>query len=343
MADLARLGRLALVLLSLGAAAPSTGAPEPAPLEVGRGERLLVVAPHPDDESIGAAGLVQRVIERGGSARILIVTAGDGYVEAVVHETGKLRPRPADFIAYGEQRIREARAAVRELASERVRVQFLGFPDGGLEELLHAHWRRDHPERSKTTGVADPPYPDVVDGGLAYDGADLRRELVELLRDARPTIVALPEPIDVHPDHAATGLFTLLAIDGWAGPRATARAPMPRLLTYLVHWPAWPGGWNAPQPPGPDTPLALPAELPEPVLPRALLELADAERAGKSRALARHASQQEVMGSFLASFVRRTEPFRVLGERDLERTTAAIERSIERGARAGARTAGPAR
>ncbi|HUR36054.1 MAG TPA: hypothetical protein VM032_19765 [Vicinamibacterales bacterium] len=32
-----------------------------------RSTRLLVIAPHPDDEVIGAAGLIQRVLTRGGA------------------------------------------------------------------------------------------------------------------------------------------------------------------------------------------------------------------------------------------------------------------------------------
>src|SRR6266540_4184007 len=102
------------------------------PLEVGTGERLLVVAPHPDDETLGAGGLVQRVLARGGSVLIILVTSGDGYVEAVMHQTGSLRPRPSQFLAYGEHRFREARTAVRDLGDDRLVLDLLGFPDGAL-------------------------------------------------------------------------------------------------------------------------------------------------------------------------------------------------------------------
>jgi len=75
-------------------------------LEIKQGERLLVVAPHPDDETLGAGGLIQRVVARGGEVRIVLVTAGDGYVEAVTHETGQLRPAASAYIGYGERRLR---------------------------------------------------------------------------------------------------------------------------------------------------------------------------------------------------------------------------------------------
>jgi GlcNAc-PI de-N-acetylase len=63
------------------------------PLAIDTGERLLVIAPHPDDETLGTAGLLQRVLARGGQARLVVLTAGDGYVEAVQHATGQLVPR----------------------------------------------------------------------------------------------------------------------------------------------------------------------------------------------------------------------------------------------------------
>jgi len=313
--------RLSGIFVLIGTACVSHGRPVVAAdaLSVGARERLLVVAPHPDDETLGAGGLVQRVLERGGAVRIVLVTAGDGYVEAVVHETGQPKPRPGQYIAYGERRLREARAAMRELGRDKVRLQLLGFPDGGLTPLLNADWQRIHPEQSRTTGVSDSPYREAVDPNVIYDGADLRRELLRLLREAQPTIVALPHPLDKHPDHRATGLFTLLAIDDWIGHHATGRVPAPELLAYLVHWPNWPPGWNA------ATPLAessrAPLELPQdfPVLKSHVtaLVLTDKEIAAKRAALDAYQSQQEEMASLLAAFVRPTEPFVRLTSTDI--------------------------
>ena len=155
-----------------------------------------MIAPHPDDETLGAGGLIQRVVSAHGTVRVVLVTAGDGYVEAVRYETGELRPRAPVYVAYGERRLREARAAGRKLGGNLVRVGLLGFPDGGLEQLLQAHWWRDVSERSPTTGAVRPPYPEAVDRSVAYDGDDLRRELLRVLRETRPTTVAFPDPLD---------------------------------------------------------------------------------------------------------------------------------------------------
>ena len=40
-------------------------------------EKTLIIAPHPDDESIAAAGLMQRALAAGGDVRVLFVTDGD--------------------------------------------------------------------------------------------------------------------------------------------------------------------------------------------------------------------------------------------------------------------------
>jgi LmbE family N-acetylglucosaminyl deacetylase len=324
----ARAGLAAAVGIVL--ALPHSGAAEQASrsLEVQPHERLLVVAPHPDDETLGAGGLAQRVLERGGSVRVVLMTAGDGYVEAVVRATGQPRPRPAEYIAYGERRLGEARAALRELGKGRVRLELLGFPDGGLDQLLHAYWQRSHPELSSTTGAREPPYPEAAERDVAYDGADLHRELVHVLRETQPTLLVFPDPLDKHPDHRASGLFTLLAVESWT----RDGAPMPQLLAYLVHWPNWPPGWDDPKP----TPRAseAPLELPDRLLRRGLattaLALRDAELSTKRAALARYGTQQEAMPSLLAAFVRRTEPFSVFTPDEVRRVGQMVERHLTR-------------
>jgi LmbE family N-acetylglucosaminyl deacetylase len=323
---------IAWLVAAFGAASPSLASiPESSPLTIGPAERLLVVAPHPDDETLGAGGLVQRVLALGGTVAVVWITAGDGYVEAVEQETGEPRPRAAEFVAYGKRRIGEARAAVRVLAhgssGDRLRLVELGFPDSGLARLLLGHWDRMHPERSATTGASRPPYPEAADRGVEYDGSDLRRELVKLLKATRPTLIAFPDPLDWHPDHHATGLFALLAIKDWRARGRERSTLVPRLLAYLVHWPGWPPGWDTDPARQPiDAPLTLPRDLPGRGLERVVLELTHDEVLRKQAALAAHRTQEQVMAPFLRSFVRRTEPFSLLTPRELRRVAGVIDR-----------------
>lgn len=304
---------VAAVLAAL-APAPDATAADAGPLEIGTGERLLVIAPHPDDETIASAGLIQRVLARGGSARIVLVTAGDGYQDAVRRITPEIPPQPSEYVAYGEHRIGEAEASAATLGGERVDVEVLGFPDGGLKALLDEHWPEDKPERSLTTGAADPPYDEARAPALPYSGANLRGELTRILRETRPTMVCLPDPIDIHPDHSAAGAFTLLALVDWrsTGSTRAARRRDPRLVSYLVHWPNWPGGWTQGNPTLGDLgaqPIEIPNKLPERDATLATVTLDDAEVTGKRTALSRYASQLAISPGFLNAFVRRTELF----------------------------------
>jgi LmbE family N-acetylglucosaminyl deacetylase len=317
LAELVSVAALGLAVVTAFAPQPACAVPE---LPIHEHERLLVVAPHPDDESLGAAGLIQRVLAKKGTVTVVTMTAGDGYREALQHESGELHPRPVAFMQYGERRIAELEQAVKVLGRGQIDLAVLGFPDGGLDGVLRSHWDRTHPERSVTTGESSPPYPEAENPRLKYDGADLRRELLRIVRETKPTIVALADPDDRHPDHATTGIFTLLALDDWAKEAHDPKRALPRLLAYLVHWPNWPK--EPPQGLTPAEAHALPLELPDglppPPLPEVELTLTDKEVATKMAALQQHHTQQEAMGSFLARFERRTEPFRVLGEPDLD-------------------------
>lgn len=318
--------RSALLGLTFAVLAAPAAGDDAARFEPRARERLLVVAPHPDDETLGAAGLIQGVLARGGDVRVVLLTAGDGYVEAVSLETGEPRPRPAEYVAYGERRLAEARAALRRLGGGRVRLQILGFPDGGLERLLDAHWSRHEPERSPTTAAERPPYPDVVSRSVTYDGDELRGELLHLLREAQPTTVALPDPLDHHPDHHATGVFTLLALSDFT----REGAPLPTLLAYLVHWPDWPPGWDGPlSPERAQAAFELPPGDVHRDGKRIALVLSDTELAAKQAALQRYATQLAVMGPFLTAFLRRTEPYTILPPSEMKHTAHMIEKGVQ--------------
>ncbi len=304
-------------------AAPARADGDLPPLEVGTGERLLVIAPHPDDETIASGGLIQQVLERDGSVHVVLMTAGDGYRDALLKITPDIPPSPAEYVAYGERRLVEARAGTRELGhdrSGRIELEFLGFPDGGLKALLDEHWQRSHPERSPTTGASDPPYDkEALEPNLPYSGANLRAELERIVRETRPTMVCLPDPADIHPDHSAAGTFALLAIDDWQRSLAAQHHALhaePRVVSYLVHWPNWPGGWTERAPTLGElsaTDIEVPNHLPARDATLASLTLTADQIAHKRAALAKYASQLEISPGFLNAFVRRNELFVELG------------------------------
>lgn len=87
-------------------------------------EVLVVVAAHPDDETLGAGGLLRRAARIG--ARIVVVIATDG-------EASHPDSRTHDRTTLAKLRREEVTRAVATLAPD-ADVRFLGLPDGALDE-----------------------------------------------------------------------------------------------------------------------------------------------------------------------------------------------------------------
>ncbi|HUB49579.1 MAG TPA: PIG-L family deacetylase [Acetobacteraceae bacterium] len=82
---------------------------------------LLVLAPHPDDESLGCGGLIADCQARGQPVYVLVLTDGSRS-----HPRSRSHP-PARLVAL---RAEETRAAVGELGLAPDRVAFLALRDG---------------------------------------------------------------------------------------------------------------------------------------------------------------------------------------------------------------------
>ncbi|MGO9417368.1 MAG: PIG-L deacetylase family protein, partial [Syntrophobacteraceae bacterium] len=113
-------------------------ADEPQAIEplISHNTRLMIFSPHPDDESLGAGGLIQRVLEAGGRVKVVFMTNGDGFPEGVEKEDRISNPTAKNYTRYGEERRLEAVKACTTLGLKEHDVIFLGFPDGGLYYLL---------------------------------------------------------------------------------------------------------------------------------------------------------------------------------------------------------------
>jgi LmbE family N-acetylglucosaminyl deacetylase len=135
-------------------------------------ERVLVLAPHMDDEVIGCGGTLARHARKGGDVRVVFVTDGRSGSKALTGLSGAERAR------------RE-----RELVEER-----------------KAESRR----ALATLGAAEPAFLDAPDWRVAL-GPDLRDGLRRALDATRPQVVYVPFFLDAHPDHRATAELLLAA------------------------------------------------------------------------------------------------------------------------------------
>jgi len=282
------------------------GAASSAPAELAwapdRSTRLLVLAPHPDDEALGAAGLIQRVRASGGQVRVVMLTSGDGFPEGVEVTDGVAHPGASDFRGYGVTRERETVTAMGLLGVPPSQLTFLGFPDEGLCRIASTYlYDKRRAFASPYTQRQRPPGTEQVVRGVRYRGIDVRRELEAIITTFRPTLLALPHPEDEHPDHCSTHIFAREALEAVPAP---LRERM-RVLHYLVHYGQWPLSADA----GGGSLLLPPDGFPTTEGTWRQVTLTAAEAETKKRALLAYETQMVVIGRFMLAFGRTTELF----------------------------------
>lgn len=159
--------------------------------------RLLVVAPHPDDETLATGLLIQQVRAAGGEVGIVLLTAGDNnpwpqrWLERRVFIGAPERRR------WGRRRLAEMQQATACLGVSQEALHTLNWPDLGVTDLL-----------LESTNVA-----------IAA--------LAAAIGEFKPNLMAIPSLADRHPDHGAAHVLVRLALIG--------QTPVPAMLTYLVH------------------------------------------------------------------------------------------------------------
>jgi LmbE family N-acetylglucosaminyl deacetylase len=270
---------------------------------LGRETRLMVFSPHPDDEVLGAGGLIQRVLSMGGKVKVVFLTNGDGFPEGVEKEDHITHPRAEDYRKYGEERKQEALEALAVLGVTAQDVVFLGFPDGGL---CHLVWKFRHdPQayRSPYTLERHPPPSAMILPHTDYNGHDLIKELARVLMDFRPTLLAMTPPQDEHPDHCTTYYFIKKALAELA--KQQGPVSKPQILTYLVHFGQWPVGQGS----GTGSHLNPPEGFPDQAAIWISFPLQPEEAEAKREAILRYHTQMLVMGRYLMSFARANELF----------------------------------
>lgn len=283
------------------AAAASPGTLPALDVPITRVTRLLVVSPHPDDGSLAGAGLMQRVLSHGGSVRVVHVTSGDAFSTGVELVDRIERPTAGDYRHYGALRERESVNALGTLGVRRQHITFLGFPDDGLCMMVGRAHAPSAAFVSPYTRRSRPPAGEQIERGVAYRADDVVRELADVVRSFRPTIVLAPDSYDEHPDHCSTHL---LVHDALAA-AADLRRPAPLVLHYLIHFGAWPG--DLPSRDG----LTLPARLAPDATRWRTLPLTPRESAIKRRALAAYKSQVLAIAPLFDALERTNELFAV--------------------------------
>jgi LmbE family N-acetylglucosaminyl deacetylase len=160
---------------------PVESAP-PATLAFNDRSRILLVAPHPDDESLACGMALQAAVRAGAAVRVVYATDGDNNPWPQRFIERKWRIKKADRLRWGKLRQREAEAALITLGLQAEDACFLGLPDQGLTDRL----------------MRDP--------------ASLLSRFARCIEDFAPTDMFLPSTADAHPDHNALAVALLLIL-----------------------------------------------------------------------------------------------------------------------------------
>jgi LmbE family N-acetylglucosaminyl deacetylase len=269
-------------------------------------DSVVVFAAHPDDEVLGAGGLIHSAARAGARVHVVLFTNGDGYLAGVDAGFRTLLSTPGRFIEYGQRRQQEAVGAARRLGVPASNLVFLGYPDRGLAVLWGSGWSCDHPYRSPYTRRNRSPYALAYRPAVPYCGQHVLEDVTSLLRRERPTVVVSHHPGDTHRDHWAAGAFVAAALERLR----TEDAPWVsrvRVWSYLVHRGAWP------RPVGyaPDLVLTPPADLAGEGAGWAEYGLDQAGRDAKHLATLEYRTQVQLLRAYMLSFVRQNELFDV--------------------------------
>lgn len=247
-----RTSLVALVLLAtacvkepvcLPAASAGEVAPPPAPAcdneRLERYAGLLVLAPHPDDEVLAFAGLIDAYLQQGKPVEVVVVTDGDAYCEAcrfwksgstggptcTAEELSNLATPAVD--SFAEVRREESRRALARLGAGSPR--FLGYPDIGIRIAWNRGWLGKAAEPLQRSDFSGCESCETCGGGYAQGpeteltAASLTASLEQLVAATPPrTLVATTHWLDRHGDHAALGNLVKRINDGLTEPRPVA-------------------------------------------------------------------------------------------------------------------------
>lgn len=187
-------------------------------------DALLIIAPHPDDEILGFAGLAAEFTRRGKPVHTVVVTDGDAYCTAcTLWTTGSVDGKTCDAPTLSNLGTPEADslAEVRRLESTaaaaalgRPAPEFLAYPDTGIA-AARANSGRGEPaallRRSDFSACTscrecDAGYGAGPETTLSADS--LVASLDRLIGDTTGnSLIATTHWQDSHPDHAALGSF----------------------------------------------------------------------------------------------------------------------------------------
>jgi len=265
-----------------------------------KNDRVLILAPHPDDETIGAAGAIQKALAQGAKVKVVCFTNGDSNELAFIVYEKRLTLRKGEFLHMGGVRRRETVRAMVYLGLRQEDVIFLGYPDFGTMEILTKYWGDTKPFRSLFTRVSKVSYPEAMSVNAPYVGESILKDLKKLLLEFKPTKIFVSHPADVNRDHRS--LYVFLQVAMWDLGAKIKRAETFPYIIHVVRWPL-PRGYH------PELRMDIPNQLVNSGISWRILPLSEEELKTKHDAISFYKSQIEYAPAYLYTFARKNELF----------------------------------
>lgn len=287
-------------------------------------DRVLVFAPHEDDETLGAGAYMRKAVVAGAQVYVCLMTAGEGEELGAALATKSPPLSPRAFIRLGQIRERETRQALALIGVPPSHIFFLDYPNRGLKAMWSAtNWALSNPWRSPYTRTAHSPLGNCFTPQAPFAGAAVVNDIEQVLERVKPTQIFTIHPADIHPDHWPTYCFVKLALEHMRGRDRSLWLRHCPVYTYMVHHRGWPAPWGY----YPELSLIPPAELLELPINRWLsLPLDPYDIATKNRMILTYRSQLARFDMLLRAFTRHNEVFAELTDIALERRDLAGQR-----------------
>lgn len=270
-------------------------------------DRIMILAPHCDDELLSCGGLIQEAVAKNIECRVVFLTNGDSFRWAAVRNFRRAFLSHQKFREFGRLRQQEAINALKQLGLEES-IYFLGYPDRGLEFLWSDYWHNENTYFSRYTGSMTNPYDLTYKPARPYTGKNLVEDLTEIISAERPTKIFISSPFDDHTDHWAAYNFLHYALAKLKLDNKLAVDPA--IYQYLTHKGSWPISNRED--------ILPPSELNNDVIDWIQFNLNSSQQTTKLTALKEYKSQLKVTKKYLLSFITNNEIFIVDDIRQLE-------------------------
>lgn len=261
-------------------------------------DRILILAPHPDDETINTSGVIQKALKAGASVKLACFTNGDNNEVSFIFYEKRLTFRRGEILHMGEVRRKESLDAMACLGGKKEDIIFLGYPDYGTLEILTKYWGKTKPFKTLLSRSKKVPYAECLSPGAPYVGESILADLKKVILDFKPTRIFLPNTADTNRDHRSLYLFTRVAL--WD---LDSKIAQPKLYAYLTHVENWP----MPRGYHPELELTPPDALSGITWEKLSMTPEEVARAHECAEL--YKSQTSFRSSYLYSFQRKNELF----------------------------------